>query len=234
VCQQYTVGALVGLVAGLGMYAVLAAVSVFSGRGLTYPFAAVHALMSGAHVLPDYPRPTLRSDSVLSPVVGPILFLLPAVVVGLAAVHWARRLHPQSATARIRPLDVVLPVTILAVLSFCAFVLVLGFQVSSPATQRFSSGFGIRQLGLTAWIVGHLAYVAVFSALIAPVDRFATALNTEARISTRPMGVSQVGRLRLDGGGAPGSLVGTRNAMSEEPICVHAIWPSPFRPHPLS
>ena len=157
-------GAVTGIVAGLGMYVVLTAFSLSQGRGAAYPFQAVQALMSGARVLPDHPRESLIGPTNYDAVLGPFYFFLPAVVVGVLVATWSGR---RSDSGR-RPALVPLTLAVTAV-TFCLTVLVLGFQQTELAAQRSSTGYGVRELGMLAWVVAHVAYAALFAGLLLPV-----------------------------------------------------------------
>lgn len=157
-------GALTGAVAGLGMYVVLAAFSVFQGRDAAYPFHAVQALMSGARVLPDHPREDLVGPLLHDMVLGPIYFFLPAVVVGALVAALSGRRTDRGKSPALLPLTLVVTAA-----TFCLTVLALGFQQTGITAQRTSTGYGVRELGLVAWVVGHVAYAALFAGLLGPV-----------------------------------------------------------------
>lgn len=169
-------GVIAGSVAGLGMYVTLAAVAIAQGRGVTYPLHAVQALMSGARVLPDYPRHALYEPQALDLVMAPIYFFVPAIAVGVATAWWLGRRarrgvpdHRWSAAA---------PAVALTALLFVAFVVGIGFREVSPVAQRVSSGFGVRELGLAAWVTGHVVYAVLLTSLIGPVTRLVVARRT--------------------------------------------------------
>ena len=43
-------------------------------------------------------------------------------------------------------------------------VVQLGFNEASPQAQRLSSGYGIRQLGMSAWVTALVVYVSSLTA----------------------------------------------------------------------
>lgn len=169
-------GLLSGLVAGLGMYATLAAFAVGQGRGLGYPLHAVQALMSGARVLPDYPRGNLFEPQATDAVMGPLYFFLPALLVGALTAWWVGRRARTGIVARWATVAVG-PAAVLTLAFFVVFVLVIGFHEATPVAQRVSSGFGVRELGLAAWLSAHLAYALVLVAAIGPLTKRAAALG---------------------------------------------------------
>ncbi len=179
-------GGLAGIAAGFGMFVTLAVVSLAKGRDFWYPLHAVQALMSGRRVLPEA-RGTLRGDSAVDVVVAPILFLLPAIVVGVATAWWMRR------RARVRTAPepwwvVALVAAVLTGVAFVVFVVILGFRVASPGVQRSSTGYGVRQLGLAAWIAGHLVYVVVLVAVLEPLTRAVSGFGSRTRATRRLRG----------------------------------------------
>ncbi len=168
------VGGVAGLVAGAAMFLVLGALGAGS-RGFWYPLHAVQALMSGRRVLPES-RGALRGASPTDVVVGPVLFLLPALVVGVGVAWWVgRRAGAGTGTGARRT---VLAAAVIATLSlFCLLVLVLGFREAADPVQRMSSGKGVRNVGLGAWIAAHAVYVAVLVAVFGPLQRAASTLH---------------------------------------------------------
>ncbi len=164
-------GALVGgIVAGLGMFVVLATVAISQGRGVMYPAYAVQAMLSGRRVLPDHPVATLAGRRAGDLVIAPLMFLLPAVLVAVLVTWWVGR---RAGLPRPVPRATViaLPAALLATVLFLLLVVLLGFREAEPAVQRVSSGYGVRQLGLAAWLVGHAVYVVVLSAVLGPAMR---------------------------------------------------------------
>jgi hypothetical protein len=170
-------GLLSGLVAGLGMYATLAAFAVAQGRGLGYPLHAVQALMSGARVLPDYPRGNLVEPQATDAVMGPFYFFLPALLVGALTAWWIGRRARTGVVDR-WPTVAVGPAVVLTVAFFVAFVLVIGFREATPVAQRVSSGYGVRELGLAAWLSAHLVYALVLVAVTGPLTTWTSALGS--------------------------------------------------------
>jgi hypothetical protein len=170
-------GAATGVVAGVAMYVVMAVAAVAQGLGAAYPLWAVQGLMSGARVIPDHPRQSLVAPIATDWVTGPIYFLLPAVLVGLltgwAATRAPRR--PADEPSRAVAVAVALPVTVLL---FLLFVVALGFRDVAVTAQRATSGYGVQSLGMAAWVVGHVAYLAVLVGLLAPVMRLTRRLST--------------------------------------------------------
>lgn len=175
--RSFLGGLATGLAGGLGLYAVLAVVALLQGRGLAYPFQAVHALMSGARVLPDYPLGSLGGPQVLDLVLGPVYFFLPALLVGALTAWWLRRSAGRGATGRPPRVQAALVAGLLAAVFYVVFVVLLGLREATPAAQRISSGYGIRQLGALAWAGGHLVYVAMVVALLEPLTRRVAAVG---------------------------------------------------------
>ncbi len=168
-------GALAGLVAGVGMFTVLAAFAIEQGRGFLYPLHAVHALMSGARVLPDYPRKVFAGGQVQDVISAPLFFFGPAVVIGVAIGWWVGHRARGG-----RPLTRVALLVMIATVSAASLILlvfVVGFRELPPANQRLSSGYGIRQLGVGAWLLGDAAYIAVMVFLVGPLTRAAPLLG---------------------------------------------------------
>lgn len=180
--RRLLAGALAGIAGGLAMYAVLAVAAVVQGRGASYPFHAVHAMMSGGRVLPEDPGRGTGQPQVQDALVGPVLFLLPALLVGVFSAAWAAR-RAESALAMSRV--AALPAAVLTLAFFLVFVLLLGFRPSSPEVQRVSSGYGVRQLGVTAWAVGHVVYLAVALGVLAPLTRALDAWRRRRRPARR-------------------------------------------------
>lgn len=165
-------GLLAGLAGGLAMYTTLAGFALAQGRGAAYPLWAVSALMSGKRVLPDHPVPALHGAAAHDLATAPVVFLLPAVLVGLfTAARAARR---SGATAGAARRAAVRPATAATAVLFVVLVLGVGFQEAPQHIQRFSSGYGVRQLGLLAWSLAHLAYVAVVVTTLRPLTTWAT------------------------------------------------------------
>ncbi len=176
-------GAVAGIIAGTVMFLVLAAFLARS-RGFWYPLHAVQALISGRRVLPESRGP-LRGTSPADFVVAPLLFLLPALAVGLAVAWWLGRRTPgrttQESLWRVAAVAAV-PTAVL----FGLLVGVLGFREAADSVQRISSGVGVRRVGLAAWIVAHVVYVAVLAAVLGPVQRIALGLRAR-RGRRRPL-----------------------------------------------
>jgi hypothetical protein len=159
-------GVVAGLAAGAAMYVALAVAALTQGRSALYPAYAVHALMTGGRVLPDHPNPSLEGRHPADLLVGPLLFLLPAVVVAVLVSWWlgrpggarrdARRGHR---TPGMRA--VLAPAVVLTGVLYVVLVQLLGFQESGKGVQRVSSGYGVRQLGVSAWLLAHAVYLAV-------------------------------------------------------------------------
>lgn len=166
-------GGVAGLVAGAGMFLVLGALGAGS-RGFWYPLHAVQALMSGRRVLPES-RGALRGASPTDVVVGPVLFLLPALVVGVGVAWWVGRRAGGSTGAVAWRTVVAAVVATLAL--FGLLVVVLGFREAADPVQRMSSGKGVRNVGLGAWIAAHAVYVAVLVAVFGPLQRAASTLH---------------------------------------------------------
>lgn len=177
VARRILGGLLAGLVAGLGMYATLAAFALAQGRGLGYPLHAVQALMSGARVLPDYPRGNLVEPQATDAVMGPFYFFLPALLVGALTAWWIGR-RARTGIVEGWPTVAVGPAVVLTVAFFVVFVLVIGFREATPVAQRVSSGYGVRELGLAAWLSAHLVYALVLVAVTGPLTRWASALGS--------------------------------------------------------
>ncbi len=163
-------GLVAGAASGVAMFVVLAVVAVAQGRPVMYPAYAVQAMLSGRRVLPDHPVATLADRRASDVVLGPVLFLVPAVIVALLVMWWLGRRatgRPAAPVAR----QVAAPAAVLTGALFVLTVLALGFEESSPAVQRISSGYGVRQLGLTAWLVGHAVYAVLLTLLLGPAVR---------------------------------------------------------------
>lgn len=175
--RSFLGGLATGLAGGLGLYAVLAVVALVQGRDLAYPFHAVHALMSGARVLPDYPRGSLGGPQALDIVLGPLYFFLPALLVGAVTAWWLRRSARGGPTRRSPQVQAAVVAGLLTALFYVLFVLVLGLREAAPSEQRISSGYGIRELGALAWAGGHLVYVVLVVALLEPLTRRVAALG---------------------------------------------------------
>jgi hypothetical protein len=173
--DRLAAGMLAGVLAGAAMYAVLAGTAVALGRSVLYPAYAVEAMMTGRRVLPDHPVPTLDGRHPADLLLGPAMFLLPAVAVAVLLTWWTGRApRGRGASGHVpRPLSplAVLPVALaLTAVLFVLLVLLLGFHESRPAVQRLSSGYGVRQLGVWAWLVAHAVYVAVLSLVLRPAN----------------------------------------------------------------
>lgn len=167
-------GGAAGLVAGAAMFLVLGALGAGS-RGFWYPLHAVQALMSGRRVLPES-RGALRGASPSDLVVGPVLFLLPALVVGVGVAWWVgRRAGGRTGAEAWR--TVVVSAVIATLALFGLLVVVLGLREAADPVQRMSSGQGVRNIGLGAWIAGHAVYLAVLVAVFGPLRRGASALH---------------------------------------------------------
>ena len=168
--RRVTGALLTGLVAGAGMYAVLAAIAVAGGRSALYPFHAVQAMMSGRRVLPDYPIPSVRGPQSFDHFFGPLYFILPALLVAVLTARWASRRRSEDEVPDRRA---VLPVALATTAgAFVVLVLGLAFWEASGIQQRTSSGYGVRQLGLVAWVVAHLVYAALLTALLPTITRW--------------------------------------------------------------
>lgn len=160
-------GAVAGMAGGLAMYAVLAGVALSQGRGPSYPFAAVHALLSGKRVLPVHPRPDRAVGQLLDLSIGPMYFFLPAVCLGVVVAIRIRRLGAGDGR-RDWAVAAARTAAVASALMFVAAILaVAGTEVAR--IQRFSSGNRIRQLGLPAWLLAHATYVGVVAATIRPL-----------------------------------------------------------------
>ncbi len=167
--QRIVAGALAGIAAGGGMFVTLGLFSIGMGGAFWYPLKAVHAMMSGRRVLPNF-RGALYGSQPQDYIVEPILFLIPALAVGIATAAFMRR-RARSTDAS-GPWWMAAPTAaILTAVFFIVFIAVLGYAKVGPSTQRISSGQGIRELGLTAWIVAHVVYTAVLVALMEPIAR---------------------------------------------------------------
>ena len=178
-----------GIGAGLVMYTALAAVAVSQGRGLSYPAYAVQAMLSGRRVLPDHPVATLAGRRAGDLVAAPVMFFLPAMLTALLVTWWVgRRLGPERPAPR--AVDVALPAVVLTAVLLVVLVLLLGFRTAEPAVQRVSSGYGVRQLGLAAWLVGHALYAAVLTLALGPTVRSVAALRRSRRAHVRLRGES--------------------------------------------
>ena len=177
--QRIAAGALAGIAAGIGMFLTLAMFAVGKGDGFWYPLKAVHAMMSGRRVLPEFRRSVYGSQS-LDFVIEPVFFLIPAVTVGLmTAALMLRRARARGSSA---PWWMAAPTAaILTVAFFVVFIVVLGYNEAVPSVQRNSSGQGVRELGLLAWIVAHIVYTALLVALLDPVARAISAFRNRRR-----------------------------------------------------
>lgn len=164
-------GLLAGIAAGCGMYAVLAVFALGQGRDVTYPLHAVHALLAGRRVLPDHPD-SLYGAQLTDLFFGPLYFFLPAAAVGLfTAYRVGRRGAPSSWFAA------VVPAAAATAVFFVLFVLIVALPEASRSMQRVSTGYGIRELGIVAWVVAHLVYVALLVALLGPLTRASAAVS---------------------------------------------------------
>lgn len=171
---------LTGVLGAAGMYVVLAAFAVSQGRGLAYPFRAVQAMVSGRRVIPDHPVGSVRSTQVLDFLVAPVAFLTPALVVALATLWWVTRWRD----ADLSPRAVAAPAVVVTVALFAVLVLLVGYREVDPQLQRVSSGYGVRALGLPAWLLGHAVYAAV---LIQGLERVTRLVSTRRRGSFTPL-----------------------------------------------
>ena len=54
---------------------------------------------------------------------------------------------------------------------FVVLVLAVGYQEAGAPLQRISSGYGVRALGLPAWVVGHLAFATLLTLCLGPITR---------------------------------------------------------------
>lgn len=159
------------------MYAVLAIFALTQGRDLLYPIHAVQALMSGPRVLPDYPRNTLDGAQLSDFLMGPLYFSIPALAVGMFTA-WVlqrpkRRQSPEGSWMKAAAVPAV---TMTAVL-FVVLVLGLGFEEAPDNVQRVSTGYGVRQLGLAAWVTSHVVYAVLLVLLIGPLTRVTATLG---------------------------------------------------------
>jgi hypothetical protein len=160
-------GAMAGGLAGVGMYVAMAVAAVAQGLGATYPLWAVQGLMSGARVLPDHPRGILHEPIFTDWLTAPLYFLLPAVVVGALTSRLAARRRGRATS-----LTVAVPVAAAATAAlYLVLVVGLGMREASVTAQRATTGYGIQQLGVTAWAVGHVVYLALLVGLLVPVSR---------------------------------------------------------------
>jgi hypothetical protein len=180
-------GMATGAIAGVGLYAAMAVAALSQGLGAGYPLHAVQALLSGARVLPDYPRPTLYGAKGLDVVTGPVDFLMPAIGVGAVVSVWAARRLAAGRSRRATTSLVLVPTLVVTVAVFCLTVLLLGYREAPAPVQKISSGYGVRQLGLWAWVIGHLVYASVFVALLDPVARLANAARRRSRGEPVPL-----------------------------------------------
>jgi hypothetical protein len=165
-----------GLLAALAMFLTLAAFALSQGRGFAYPLHAVQGLMSGRRVIPDHPNPMLKGDRIVDWIFGPVWFVAPALIVATIVAWWVTRAGRRRGEAY-RPRHVVLPAVIVVTAAFFLFVVVLGYQQVDLHAQRFSSGWGVRALGMPAWITAHVAYAATLTLLLGPAVRFAAHLR---------------------------------------------------------
>jgi hypothetical protein len=168
-------GALTGALAGTGMYLVMAVTALAKGLGAAYPLWAVQGLMSGARVIPDHPRQSLVAPIPTDWVTGPLYFLLPAVLVGVLTA-WVSSHGGRRAGAPTPVVALVVAASATAAL-FLLLVVELGFRDVALTAQRATSGYGIQALGMTAWAVAHVVYVALLVALLAPVHRLTALLR---------------------------------------------------------
>jgi len=171
---------LTGVLGAVGMYVVLAAFAVSQGRGIGYPFRAVQAMVSGRRVIPDHPVGSVRGTQVLDFLVAPAAFITPALVAALATLWWVTRRRD----ADLSPRAVVAPAVVVTVALFAVLVLLLGYREVDPQLQRISSGYGVRELGLAAWLLGHTLYAAVLVLGLEPVTRL---VSTRRRGSWTPL-----------------------------------------------
>lgn len=165
--RQMLGGLLAGIAAGCGMYAVLAVAAIGQGRGASYPLHAVHALLAGKRVLPDHPAGSLYGPQAFDWFFAPLYFFLPALALGLfTAYRVARRgatANPWRAAA--------VPAAAGTALFFIVFVVIVALPEATPSMQRSSSGHGVRALGVLAWGVAHLVYLALLVVLLGPLTR---------------------------------------------------------------
>jgi hypothetical protein len=158
---------LTGLLGAVAMFLVLAAFAVGQGRGPSYPLRAVQGMISGRRVIPDHPVGSVRDLSVLDHLVGPASFVFPALVAALATLWWVVRRHGGDDSARS-----VAPAAFVTTCSlFVVLVLAVGYQEAGAPLQRISSGYGVRALGLPAWVVGHLAFATLLTLCLGPITR---------------------------------------------------------------
>jgi hypothetical protein len=73
---------------------------------------------------------------------------------------------------------------VVTVALFAVLVLLLGFREVDPQLQRISSGYGVRELGAAAWLLGHVAYAAVLVLGLGHVTRL---VSTRRRGSWTPL-----------------------------------------------
>jgi hypothetical protein len=165
-----------GLLAALAMFLTLAGFALSQGRGFTYPLHAVQGLMSGRRVIPDHPNPMLKGERLVDGIFGPLWFSIPALVVAGLVAWWVTRAGRRRGEAY-RPLHVVLPAVVIVTAAFFLFVVALGYQQVDLHSQRFSSGWGVRALGMPAWITAHAVYAAALTLLLGPAVRFAAHLR---------------------------------------------------------
>ena len=171
---------LTGVLGAVAMFLVLAAFAASQGRGIAYPVRAVQAMVSGRRVIPDHPVSSVRDLSVLDHLVGPASFLTPALLAALATLWWVVRRRRGDMSPRM----VVAAAFVSTWSLFVVLVLAIGYQEADPGLQRISSGYGVRALGLTAWVVGHLAYATVLTLCLGPVTRM---VSTRRRGSWEPL-----------------------------------------------
>jgi hypothetical protein len=165
-----------GLTACLAMFLTLAGFALSQGRGFTYPLDAVQALMSGRRVLSDHPNPMIQADRISDWLFGPVWFTAPALLVAGIVAWWVTRAGRRRGEAY-RPQHVVLPALVVVTAAFFLFVVLLGYQQVDMHAQRFSSGWGVRALGIPAWVTAHAVYAATFTLLLGPAVRFAAHLR---------------------------------------------------------
>lgn len=169
--RRLLIGVVTGLLAGVGMYVVLAAVAVAQGRSATYPFAAVQALMSGARVLPD--SATLYGARATDVILGPVYFFVPAIAAGVFIASRVARRSARGEPPRSLVAAAAVPAFAVTAAFFLLFIVVLGFREAAPNVQRISSGAGVRALGVGAWIAAHVVYAVLVTVLLAPVTEAA-------------------------------------------------------------
>lgn len=171
---------LTGVLGAVAMFLVLAAFAVSQGRGIAYPLRAVQAMVSGRRVIPDHPVGSVRGTQVLDFLAAPAAFLTPALVTALATLWWVtRRRH-----ADLSPRAVLAPAVVVTVAMFAVLVLLLGYREVDPQLQRTSSGYGVRELGLAAWMLGHAVYAGVLVLGLGQVTRL---VSTRRRGSWTPL-----------------------------------------------